>query len=420
MGAMDTKGDAPWATVWTTASQGPYPAGKPTAQPDITFAFPDPARGACDQSFRMVLRPSLWGSHLRLRFSNALGSRPLHLKSVHAGLHEGSSAVLAGTNRPVCFSGAETVVVAPGDCIWSDALSLEHLGPTAQLDGRKLTVSFHVEGESGPMTWHAKAMQTSYVSPPHVAPRCADEGEAGFPFPTTSWFFLDAVDMRSEAPVVVCFGDSITDGSASTINGDDRWPDVLSRRLRAAGLRAAVVNQGLAANEIIFPPAYDVARPTDGGPSALERIDRDVIGLSGVSTVIWLEAINDFGRGQARVEDVVAGVKAGVARIRAGLPGVRVVAGLLTSALGATIETHGGAEVDARRQAYNHFLLNGGLFDGIIDFDAATRDPETGGLYAHMKPGSSIGGPGDGLHPNRLGYQAMAAAVDLGLILPPR
>ena len=417
MSAMETTANLPWATVWTASSQGPYPAGKPTAQPEMGFVFPDPARGACDQSFRMVLRPSLWGTHLRLRFSNALGARDLRLAHVHAGLQASSSAIVTGTNRPVLFDGRPDVLIPPGACVWSDAVALEHLAP-ALLEGRKLAVSFHVEGESGPMTWHAKALQTSYVSAPHAAPQCADEGEAGFPYPTASWFFLDAVDMRADAPVIVCFGDSITDGSGSTINGDDRWPDVLARRLSRAGVRAAVVNQGIGANEIIYPAAYDMAQPTDGGPSALERLSRDVIALSGVSTVIWLEGINDFGRGAASVDDVIAGVTTGVARIRAGVPGVRVIAALLTPALGSTIETHGGAQVDAKRRAYNDFLRHGGLFDGVIDFDAPTRDPQTGGLHAPMKPGSSIGGPGDGLHPNRLGYQAMGAAVDLALVAP--
>ena len=418
---MAATDDIAWATVWTGAAQGPYPAGKSTAQPDLGHAFPDPARGACDQSFRMVLRPSLWGSHLRLRFSNALGARPLDLCDVHVGLHGTSSAVLAGTNRPVLFGGRASARIPAGADLWSDPVALDHLpADHGLLEGRKLAVSFHVAGESGPMTWHAKAMQTSYVSAPGAAPRCADEGEAGFPFPTTSWYFLDAVDMRADAPVIVCFGDSITDGSATTINGDDRWPDVLARRLRAAGLRAAVVNQGVSANEIIHPAVYDIARPTDGGPCALERLQRDVISLSGVATVIWLEAINDFGRGKASVEDVTAGVAKGVARLRAGIPGVRLFAGLLTSALGSTIETHGGAEVEAKRIAYNAFLRSCGLFDGVIDFDAPTRDPQTGGLRAHMKPGSSIGGPGDGLHPNRLGYLAMGAAVDLDLVATRR
>ena len=115
---------------------------------------------------------------------------------------------------------------------------------------------------------------------------------------------------------------------------------------------------------------------------------------------------------------MIAGVTTGVASIRAGVPGVRVIAALLTPALGSTIETHGGAQVDAKRRAYNDFLRHGGLFDGVIDFDTPTRDPQTGGLHAPMKPGSSIGGPGDGLHPNRLGYQAMGAAVDLALVAP--
>jgi len=417
MSALETSESLPWATVWTASSQGPYPAGKPTAQPEMGFVFPDPARGACDQSFRMVLRPSLWGTHLRLRFSNALGARDLCLRDVHAGLQASSSAIVRGTNRPVLFGGRTSVVIPPGAYIWSDPAPLDHLG-TAMLEGRKLAVSFHVEGDSGPMTWHAKALQTSYLSPPHAASRSADEDEAGFPFPTASWFFLDAVDMRADAPVIVCFGDSITDGSGSTLNGDDRWPDVLARRLSRAGILAAVVNQGIGANEIIYPATYDLTRPTDGGPSALERLERDVIALSGVSTVIWLEAINDFGRGEASVEDVIAGVTKGVAKLRAGVAGVRIIAGLLTTALGATIETHGGQQVEARRRAYNDFLRHGGLFDGVIDFDAPTRDPQTGGLHAPMKPGSSIGGPGDGLHPNRLGYQAMGEAVDLRLVGP--
>ena len=417
MTAQDNSDAMSWATVWASADQGPYPAGKATAQPDLDRVFPDPARGACDQSFRLVLRPSLWGSHLRLRFSNALGSRPLSLSDVHVGLHATSSAVLAGTNRPVLFDGKAAVVIPAGTTRWSDPVALDHL-PTsdALLEGRKLAVSFHVVGESGPMTWHAKSMQTCYLSEPGAASPCADEGEAGFPYPTTSWYFLDAMDMRTSAPVIVCFGDSITDGSATTINGDDRWPDVLARRLGAAGLRAAVVNQGISANEVIQPRVYDVSKPTDGGPSALERLDRDVISLSGVTTVIWLESINDYGFSKSSVEDVTAGVASGLARMRAGIPGVRILAGLLTSAFGAAIPSHGSAEVEAKRLAYNEFLKNCGLFDGVIDFATPTRDPETGGLRAHMKPGSSIGGPGDGLHPNRIGYLAMGGAVNLSLL----
>ena len=150
-------------------------------------------------------------------------------------------------------------------------------------------MSFHVAGESGPMTWHAKALQTSYVSPPGSGSKGASEDEAAFPYGTSSWFFLDAVEMMAPADsfAVVAFGDSITDGTASTMNGDDRWPDVLSRRLHAAyGNRVAVVNAGIGGNQVAGPAQYGAQNPFPGGPSAQMRIDRDVIELSGVSAIM--------------------------------------------------------------------------------------------------------------------------------------
>jgi len=404
MGTTGNEGGSPWATVWTTASQGPYPAGKPTAQPDLSFAFPNPARGACDQSFRMVLRPSLWGSHLRLRFSNALGARPIHLSDVHAGLHEGSSAVIAGTNRPVLFGGASSVVVPPGACIWSDALSLAHL---AEPETRKLAVSFHVEGESGPMTWHAKALQTSYVSPPHVTSRCADEGEAGFPYPTTSWFFLDAVDMRGDAPVVVCFGDSITDGSASTINGDDRWPDVLSRRLNSSSRSVwGLANQGISGNRVLEDGA---------GQSALARLDRDVLAVPGAAYVIVFEGVNDLGisfGAAARMKPLntatAALMIAGYRQIisRAHSRGIKVIGATIAPYEGAS---YWSAEGEAQRQAINQWIRSGGEVDGVLDFDAVLRDPAHPTRIAdglHM---------GDHLHGSDAGYEAVGQSINLKL-----
>src|SRR6185295_12310548 len=165
--------------------------------------------------------------------------------------------------------------------------------------GRKVVVSFHVPGESGPMTWHAKALQTSYLTAPGSGSRSADESEAAFPFSTASWFFLDALDMRTAAAnqAIVAFGDSISDGTLSTMNGDDRWPDVLARRLRAAyGNRVSVVNAGIGGNQVVGPKEYSPQKPFPGGPSALARLERDVLTLSGVTHVIWLEGINDFSK----------------------------------------------------------------------------------------------------------------------------
>jgi len=412
-----------WVTSWAASVQGPYPVGNPSAQPDQSFLFPDPAEGARDLTMRLVLRPSLWGRRARLRFTNVFGTRPLVLDGVHAGLLHGGAALVPGTNRPVLFGGAPAATIPPGGQLWSDAVELPFAADpnSPLLMGRKLAVSFHVAGASGPMTWHAKALQTSFATAPGAGARGAEEGEEAFPFPTASWFFLDALDMTAPAgtPVIVGFGDSITDGTASTLNGDDRWPDVLARRLNATlGNRVAVVNAGIGGNQVVGPAEYGPARPFPGGPSALARLERDVLSLSGVTAVIWLEGTNDFSRnGNASLEAVREGMKAGVARLRAGLPGVRVIGATVTSALGSTSPAHGHAEQDEKRKALNAFIRDGGLFDGVADFDRVTLDAVTGGLKPEMIPDNTVGGPGDKLHPNRAGYVAMGGVIDPAMLM---
>ena len=150
-----------------------------------------------------------------------------------------------------------------------------------------------------------------------------------------------------------------------------------------------------------------------GGPSALSRLDRDVMSLPGVTTVIWLEGINDFGSANATAEAVIEGYTKGVGHLRQKMPGVKIFVATLTSALNSTIATHGRPEVDAKRKALNEFFRTSKIFDGVIDFDKATLDPATGEVKAEYQPNSSIGGPGDKLHPNRAGYAAMANAIDL-------
>ena len=414
-----------WATSWAASVQGPYPVGNPSAQPDQRFAFPSAQTGAHDQTHRLVVRPSLWGRQARFRFSNAFGSRPLSLDGAFVGLQMGGAAVVPCTNRPVRFGGRDGVTIRPGEWAWSDPVDLPFAADPASplLAGRKLAVSFHVAGESGPMTWHAKALQTSYATAPGAGAKGQEEGEAPFPFSTASWFFLDALDVMAPAgtPVVVALGDSITDGTASTMNGDDRWPDVLARRLHAArGNRVAVVNAGIGGNQVVGPREYGPERPSPGGPAAVRRLERDVLSLSGVSTVVWLEGTNDFSRnGNASAEAVQVGMRDAVGRMRARLPGVRVAGATVVSALGSTSPAHGFAEQDEKRKALNAFIRSSGLFDAVVDFDAATLDPGTGGLRPEMVPDSTAGGPGDRLHPNRAGYLAMGASVDLGVVVPP-
>lgn len=415
-----------WVTAWAASAQGPYPSGYPSAEPVLSFALPTVDSGAHDQSFRMIVRPDIWGRLLRVRLSNVLGTRPVTFDHVFVGVQLSGAAVLPHSQRLVRFHGEPNLTIPPGEYAWSDPVPVgisQLTGAPVLLAGHKLAVSFHVAGDSGPMTWHAKALTTSYISPPGSGAAAAEAvGELGFPFSTTSWFFLDALDMAAPegTRTLVAFGDSITDGTASTLNGDDRWPDVLSRRLHAAyGDRIAVVNAGIGGNQVVGPASYTPQTPFAGGPSAKDRLDRDVIGLSGVGTVIVFEGINDLGKqGNATPEAVEAGLNDLVGRLRARLPHVRVIGATLTSALGSSNPAHGSAAEDESRKALNAFIRGNSLFDGTVDFDAATLDPQTGGLKAEYVPDSTTGGPGDKLHPNRAGYQAMAAAVPLPLVVP--
>ena len=285
-----------WVTSWAGPSQGPYPSGNPTAQPELSFAFPGNA--VHDQTLRLIVRPTAWGKRARMRFSNVFGTEPLVIDGGYVGLQMSGAAVMQGSNRPVTFKGKKTVTIPPGTDAWSDAVTLPFVANTdaPELQGRKLAVSFHVAGDVKNVTWHAKGLQTSYVTAPGAGALGELEDESAYPNSTTSWFFLDAVDMQAEPGIgaVICFGDSITDGTDSTLNGDDRWPDVLARRLVAASTPMAIVNSGIGGNQVVGPAQYAPDKPFAGGPSALSRLDRDVLALSGVTHVIWLEGINDF------------------------------------------------------------------------------------------------------------------------------
>jgi lysophospholipase L1-like esterase len=408
-----------WATVWAASAHGPYPSGNPSAQPNLSFALPNASAGARDQTLRMIVRPDLWGSSARVRLTNAFGTRPVTIEDVYVGLQMSGAALVPGSNQRATFAGSSRVTLAAGEMRWSDPISLPFVDNArpGHLSGRKLAVSLHVTGESGPMTWHAKALTTSYIGRPGVASSAASLEESPFPFSTTSWFFVDAIDMLVPAgtKVIVAFGDSITDGTGTTLNGDDRWPDVLARRVhRTYGDRVAVVNAGIGGNQIAGPAEYSPTAPVPGGPSAVSRLERDVLSLSAVSAIIWLEGINDLSRNASRsVEAITAAMTDAVRRMRERRPGVRVIGGTVISALRSTNGAHGSVDQDVARRRLNEFILTSGLFDAVIDFDRATIDPATGELRPEFVPDSTTGGPGDRLHPNRAGYLAMGEAIDL-------
>jgi len=416
----DDNGGKVWVTSWTGSAQGPYPAGAAVAQPDLSFAFP--TNSANDQTFRLIVHPSLLSRVMRIRFTNVFGAQPITFDNIYVGLQKSGATLVHGTNQEIHFNGRDTLTLLAGQAAWSDPVVLPFVDEDepALLEWRKLSVSFHV-GSTGPMTWHAKAMTTSYVTNPNAGVVSNAEDDVAFTTSTTSWYFIDAIDMAAArgTQLVVALGDSITDGTSSTINGDDRWPDVLARRLQAAyGSRVVLVNEGIGGNQIIGPANYDPNNPVAGGPSVLQRLSRDVLSLSGVTAVIWHEGTNDVSAGTA-AGPIEAGMQTVVKQLRAAIRGIRIVGTTITSEVGAA-GNGGTAQAAAERIELNNFIKGSALFDHVADFYAVTTDPATGSLKAQYVPNTSIGGAGDHVHPNRAGYLVMGNAVPLEWLVAPK
>lgn len=408
----DGADDGHWVTVWAASAQGPYPIGSTAAQPDLSRALPDADRGLVDQSIRMLLRPALGSSRFRLRIDHRFGKRPLRLRGANLGVHLGGGALLPGSR-----SALPDLTVEPGEVAWTDAVTISAVCAAAgSTPLPTLAFSACVDGASGPVGWHSLAMATSYLSEPGDRDAAGRDSELSFPYATTSVFLVDAVDawLPRGTGALVAFGDSLTDGAATTLNGHDRWTDVLQRELLAAGRRdLAVVNAGIGGNQVVGPRA--TAAPWRGGPAAIDRLERDVLSLSGVRAVVWLQGINDFSdNGGAEVEAVLEAMRGGVARMHA--LGVRVFGATLPSALGSSRAGHGSARQDARRWAFNDALRQAMPFDGLIDLDLALTDTGTGRLHTAFDADSTFGGPGDGVHPGRAGHAAIARCVMAALV----
>jgi len=412
-----------WVDAWTGSAQGVYPVGYSVGQPGpvgpagpgntaplLSAAFPD--NQAHDQTLRMIVQPNAAGASWRVRLTNQFGTRPVTFGRAYVGLQSTGGNVAAGTNRALTFSGRRSVTVPVGRTTMSDPVHVT----VADARSQRLAVSLYVAGTSGPMTWHAAAFTTSYLSNPGAGNHAADIADTAFPHSTTSWFFLSEVQaQRRDTATVVAFGDSITYGFFSTLNGDDRWPDVLQRRLNQRGSAhpaISVVTEAIGGNMVTrIGRTPGGCTPCDG-PPALDRLDRDVLARPGVRVVIILEGINDLGGGGATAAQVIAGYNEIIRRVHA--RGVKIVGATLTPSAGTAFGLYGTPATDAKRRAINDFIRTSGMFDGVADFARVTEDPATPGhLLPAYDTNSTVGGPGDHLHPNRAGFLAMAQAVDV-------
>jgi lysophospholipase L1-like esterase len=376
-----------WVGTWTTALV--------SRTMDISFS---------DQTLRQIVHTSIGSDQVRVRLANTFGTARLEIGAAHIGVRDTGADIVAGAGKPLTFGGSPSIAISPGAHVLSDAVDLEipmlaDIAIDLYLPGN-VTASTET-----PVTAHASAFQTSYVSAPgnHT-------GVTPFPVAatTTSWFFLMGVDVMaaSDTGGIVAFGDSITDGTGSTLDTNNRWPDHLARRLLTGegNVKMGVMNLGIAGNRVLYNFV---------GQNAQARFDRDVLAQPGVTHVIVLAGINDIGLpGSFRpldetvtAEEIIVGYKQLI--VRAHTRGLKIFGGTLTP-FETPFPGYYSPAKETVRQAVNEWIRTSGAFDAVIDFDAATRDPSRPTRF--LPPYD-----GDRLHLSDAGYEAMAAAIDTTL-----
>jgi lysophospholipase L1-like esterase len=374
-----------WVGTWATA---------PVALPN-----PEAKYGAAETTYREIVHISLGGDAARIILTNEFGLTSLTINAAYLAPRTQGSQIDAVNSRPVTFNGRTSVTIPAGALAVSDpiALKLPALSDVA--------VSFVVPAQPiAQVTRHSFANQTSYTAAGSLS------GAASLDSPTeiTDWPFLKGIDVRSsddKAASIVAFGDSITDGAHSTRNTNQRWPDLLAKRLQADKKTKdlGVLNEGIGGNRVLHD---------NTGPSALARFDRDVLAQAGVKYLVILESINDIGHAQDPVKpyDVVSAddLIAGLSQLatRAHTHGIKVYGATLTPYVGAKYSSPAGESI---RQAVNNWIRTTNQLDGFIDFDKATQDKTNPAVF------SSSADSGDHLHPADAGYKAMSDSIDLKL-----
>lgn len=375
-----------WQGAWSTSVQQPGRG-----------LFPNwSQQGFKQQSVRQVVRVSTGGSSARLKISNRYGTAPLTVTGATVARTDKGAAVHKGSSLPLTFDKKGSVTVPAGGEVYTDAAPLK----VKALES--LTITLYFNEPTGPSTYHMAASQTAYRA---AGDQRADDAGKAFTETTASWYYLANVEVKGAGPGlrkgVVTFGDSITDGMGSTIDASNRYPDDLAERFVAEDDPRTVLNQGISGNMVT------VGTPGTG-ESAVDRFKKDVLGEPGIRTVVIMEGINDIGLGgmgqipDVSAEKIIAGHKELVRQAHA--KGLKVIGSTLIPFKGAGYYTDRG---ETKREAFNEWLLNSGVYDEVIDLDKVVADPAD---PDRLLPAYDSG---DHLHPSDAGYRAMAEALDL-------
>jgi lysophospholipase L1-like esterase len=404
-GAQRNAPQSAWIATWAAS---PQPTAPNPSKPLLNIE---------DQTVRERVRVSIGGAQICIRFSNEYGSSPLLVGSVTVASPTDPSGVRPGSIHTVTFGGHNSVTIPARAPALSDPVAF----PVAP--GTEITFSLYFPKRVTTPTLHSLALKRAVISP-HGDHTHAEKIEAGAT--SESSILVTAVLVPAQPPqrLIVAFGDSVTDGDGSTADADRNWPSDLVRRLGKLpeGSKVAVVNEGIAGNRLLSDGfAVGAGFAVDFGVSALARFDRDVLALPGVTHIVLLEGLNDIGFPGAKLDgtyladpsdvrtpqDLIDAYRQLISRAHA--HGVKMIGATINPFEGVDLLGYYSESKEALRQAVNHWIRTSGSFDAVIDFDAVLHDPDH---PSRLLPRFASE---DNLHPNDLGYQAMADAIDLAI-----
>ena len=362
-----------------------------------------------NQTVREIVRTTLGGDTVRVRLSNAFGAVPVEIGAAHLAVRKAGAAIDPASDRELKFGGRSRVEIPAGAVVLSDPIAVK----VPELSD--VAISLYLPGKVMGAGVHYSSQQTSYIAKGNVTGAATLENPETF----TSWVFLTGLEVQAPATAgsIVTFGDSITDGARSSVDGNHRWPDMLASRLaaRKGGTKFGVVNMGIGGNRILHEGM--ASKRPQFGINALARFDADVLAQPGVKYLVILEGINDIGHAGSSApasetvtaDDIIVGMKQMIERAHE--KGIKVIGCTITPFEGPANITRGywTPEKAKVRDAVNEWIRSGNGYDGFIDFDKAVRDPAN---PTKVLPAFDSG---DQLHPSDAGYDAMGKAIDLAL-----
>jgi lysophospholipase L1-like esterase len=391
-----------WIATWAASPQS---------------AAPDPRKPLLnieDQTVRERVRVSIGGAQICIRLSNEYGSAALLIGSATVAVPDDPASVRPGSIQAVTFGGRNSVTIPAGAPVLSDPVAF----PVTS--GAEISISLYFPKRLATPTQHSFALKTAVVSQ-HGDHTRAEKIEAAATSKSSILVSAVLVPAQPSQRLVVTFGDSVTDGDGSTSDADRNWPSDLIRRLGKTpeGSKVAVVNEGIVGNRLLSDCL--IASVGCLSVSALARFDRDALALPGVTHIVLLEGLNDIGFPGANLEgsyladpsdvrtpeDLIFAYRQLISRAHA--RGVKLIGATINPFEGADLPGYYSESKEATRQTVNKWIRTIGSFDAVIDFDAVLRDPDH---PSRLLPRFASE---DHLHPNDLGYQAMADAINLAV-----